>query len=814
MSYLRIPKARVSITKLVDHIRYDPWGIPGTTDPRDWIYITHDRPSLHIIKQFQHGFDGLDAIVLRYLAGRRITDAVTLTDASVVQFVTAVLRYASDTVEFADRPYLLQIPATLRDSVTLNDDLIRFVRLRNLYPSDTVTADDAFLRSFSAYRVFADNVGMIDNFTLIDGGTYTINKNIREFLSVGSDIAERVSYNAAENIAFFAHKVLIDTSAAQEQIYKGLSKLLSPDLQPVEDADTLFVAKQASAEELATAEQAQYWANKTLSHGAAAIDYNELIFNFFKTLADTASMIDNLDLGDSLVYTTAKELSDSFSLGDVLTKTALKTIDQDTVSILDETLLGAIILDPFKGLNDAINITDTDARYYYLDKQLPDTVDITEVLRILRPYVFADSVVLSDQAILRPTRNKYFPTDAVTVSNLYDDRLDKFYFIKRPSDVATVTENIGNLVRFKRAPHQGFAEAIPTPDIVGRSMELTVGGGVIDNIPLLRTNLIYFSEQIGAVYWQKENVTVRSDEIPHPNLVYDQPSTTLYDPTYEAANIMELFDGYQYHNPAGRAWFREAKLTSQTQPVSAAEEIRDDAITGKHYIEAFAEADFVDFEKVAFCINLKPINRRYVRIDVANEFYAIYDLQLGIVLSTNAESAQLGRTSTDGWGLCQITARLPKFEIVDPENIFVLDVLLNYPDNPRPLRRWDLLPSARIKSVRISALEDSGLSDTYLGDGTGAFYAWGAQLELGDQVEQEISSLTYIRTVGGQQTKYGFNITPNDNDRVWVGSIHRDRHIWPTRTHNDDRERVRFLEGKGKTDSVTASDNITVVKTP
>jgi len=196
-------------------------------------------------------------------------------------------------------------------------------------------------------------------------------------------------------------------------------------------------------------------------------------------------------------------------------------------------------------------------------------------------------------------------------------------------------------------------------------------------------------------------------------------------------------------------------------------------------------------------------------------FSAIYDLQLGLVLSHTGESAQIGRTSTDGWYRCQFTARLPKFVIEDPEYIFVLDVLLNYPDNPRGIRRFDLLPSERDRTIRISALEDAGLAEVYMGTGAGAFYIWGGQLEIGDQVEQEISALTYQRTVGGQLSKYGFNITPNDSDRVWVGSIHRDRGIWPTRTHNDGRERVSFFWDSTKNqDAVTASDSITVVKTP
>jgi hypothetical protein len=70
----------------------------------------------------------------------------------------------------------------------------------------------------------------------------------------------------------------------------------------------------------------------------------------------------------------------------------------------------------------------------------------------------------------------------------------------------------------------------------------------------------------------------------------------------------------------------------------------------------------------------------------------------------------------------------------------------------------------------------------------------------------EKNSLTYIKTVGGQASKYGFNIMPQDTDRVFTGSLHRQRSIWPTRLHNDENERVDFLIGEQKLDVLQASD--------
>ena len=169
-------------------------------------------------------------------------------------------------------------------------------------------------------------------------------------------------------------------------------------------------------------------------------------------------------------------------------------------------------------------------------------------------------------------------------------------------------------------------------------------------------------------------------------------------------------------------------------------------------------------------------------------------MDAGVVVGTNADSAQVGRTGS-GWFLCSLTARLPEFTREPSEEQQVLDILLNSPDNPRAIKRLALTNSTRAQTIRISALENATLNPVYTGTGNGAFYAWGAQLELGDQVEFEISSLTYIKTVGGQNSRYGYNIMPADSERLFVGSLHRHRDIWPTRLHNDDRERIDFLIG-------------------
>jgi hypothetical protein len=779
MSYLRIPKVRVVISKLVDHVVYDPFGIPGSTNPRDFITIGISDPVFSFNKGLSDAFTELDNIVLRYLASRRITDAVTLTDVSVVQFVTAVLRNVSDPVSLTDRPYLLQIPATLRDSISLDDTDIRFIRLRDQYPTDTASLADTFNRTISAYRVFADAVGMIDNFTLIDGSTYSLDKGIREFLTVGSNIPVRVSNNAAENVAFFANKVLLSNPQVSDRVAKYLHKQLDTNDQPVTDTSVLWNNKVlADVFNLISADTR--YAIKSAAD-SFNVSLEALAFVFLKSLADTASMIDNLDLGDQLVYSSLKDLDDAFDQFDNADFYIAKTANTDSVAQDDsDSIQFTKDLRSNFSLGSIINS-------YYLNKGLTESAEISEVLRIIRPYVYADTVSLSD--LLSPA----FIKGLTLLDSLTAATVDKFYFIKSQPDVIEPADFLSKNSSFIRGLRDGFTSTATTADVDVQIRGLVLKSGSYQNIPLLRTNLIYFSEQFGAAYWEKTNASVDSDAETFPNLVYLNPSTTVFDPTYEAANIMEIFEGYQYRNPAGTAWYREAKLTSQTQPVSAGDLIMEDAVMGRHFVEATAETDFVTGQRFVFGVHLKPVagGRRYVKLNVADEYYAIFDIEVGAVVGTNADGAQVGRASTDGWLYCSFTARLPEFNITDPEELFVLDVLLNAPNNPRSLRRWSLLPNYRQQLIRIQALEDSSFNEVYLGTGAGAFYAWGAQLELGDQVEQENSSLNYIRTVGGQASRTGFNSMPRDGDRVWVGSLNR-ASIHVDRLYNSAGERFTY----------------------
>jgi hypothetical protein len=647
---------------------------------------------------------------------------------------------------------------------------------------------------------------MIDNFTLIDGSTYTLDKGIREFLTVGSAIPVRVSNNAAENVAFFANKVLISQTTPTEQLAKLALKQLTDPPVVVTDVDQLRPNKQLT-DAFTNSDTTTKRFTKVATDNFEA-GFEKLLFTVLKSLADTASMIDNLDLGDQLVYSSIKDLDDAFDQLDKANFYVVKTAATDSIIQTDtDSLQVDKALRSDFSLGSVINS-------YYINKGLTESAELTDVLRILRPYVYTDTVTITD--VLEPalTRNRFF-TDSIGISDrelqaLVDsgqvdedgdpilqlirliDGIDRLLIGKRNTDTANPSDYLAKAANYKRYPYQGFSSTAVTAEASLQQLGIGLNTSVYQNIPLLRTNLIYFSEQFGqANYWTRTNVSVDSDAVSHPDLFYSS-TAILYDSSYEAANIMEIFDGYQYRNPAGLAWYREAKLNSQTINVSAADLIMEDAVTGQHYVEATAEADFTAGEKFVFGVNLKQSARRYVRIDIAGEFFAVFDLDAGVVVGTNADSAQIGRTGS-GWFLCSLTARLPDFTRDPLEELKTLDLLINSPDNPRAISRFALTASTRAQTIRISAVENSSLNLNYTGTGTGAFYAWGAQLEIGDQVEFELSSLTYIKTVGGQQSRYGFNINPADNDRLFVGSLHRHRDIWPTRLHNDERERVNFL---------------------
>jgi hypothetical protein len=702
----------------------------------------------------------------------------------------------------------LQIPATLRDSISLNDADIRFVRLRDQRPQDSIDVADTFRRTISAYRVFADAVGMIDNFTLIDGSTYTLNKGIREFLTVGSDIPGRVSNNAAENINFLSGKLLRDSTTNIDRVAKLALKQLTDPPVVVTDVDQLRPTKRVT-DAFSNADTTTTRLNKVVTDRFEA-GFEKLVYTVLKSLTDTASMIDNLDLGDQLVYSSIKDLDDAFDQFDNADLYLAKTVATDNVIQSD---INSLQIN--KGLRSEFSLGSVINRYY-INKGLVESTDLTDVLRIIRPYVYTDTVTITDVLSRAFTRNRFvFDTVGAADLELLDesdetavqllDGINRLLIGKRNTDTASPSDYLARAANFKRYPYQGFTSTAVTTEASLQQLGIGVNAGRFQSIPLLRTNLIYFSEQFGAAnYWERTNTSVDSDAINHPDLFYSS-TAILYDSSYEAANIMEIFEGYQYRNPAGRAWYREAKLNTQTINVSAADLIIEDAVAGQHFIEATAEADFTAGERFVFGVNLKQAARRYVRIDVAGEFYAIFDLDAGVVVGTNADSAQMGRTGS-GWFLCSLTARLPSFARDPLEELKVLDLLLNSPDNPRAISRFALTASTRAQTIRISALENSSLTQTYTGTGTGAFYAWGAQLEIGDQVEFELSSLTYIKTAGGQLSRYGFNINPADTDRLFVGSLHRHRDIWPTRLHNDERERVNFLITSKYADTALPSD--------
>lgn len=786
---LRIQKSRITVAKLIDHLLYDPRS--GSNQfLLDHIYFGADKAIINLIKGFNDPFTALDRIVLNYIASRSLEDAVLTTEEILVRFVTAVLRQSIETLETFDRPYLLQIPGIKQDIITMLDNEPTFVRLRDLYPADDIdVAVESVSRVFNAYRTFADSVGMIDNFTLIDGSTYTLDKGIHEFLTVGSD----------ENVDFIFAKALQSTADFADSTAKYLDKPLAHDIS-FADATSKYTIKDFNQAFETLSELHRdviKGLNSQTEFGADLVS-----FTLLQTLADATTMIDNLDFGDQLTYSSIKDLDDIFEQTDTeylfIGKTAETSVTEPT-DALAFTADKLVFSDFF---------TDSKIDNIWANKTAEtDEVQVSDYLTRLRPYTYLDSVTLTDISNLSFIRSKSF-FDSISATDpeliLFGDEeedgdiqlldgIDKFDVRLGKRDTAEATDYLARSIDFHLYPWQGFRHSVTESDQTLTQLGIGAGSSIYQNIPLLRTNKIYFSEQLGATYWEKTNVSVDSDAINQPELVYPDPDV-LYDPSYDAANIAELFEGYQYRNPAGRAWYREAKLNRQTIAVSDADLIIEDAVTSQHYIEATVEADFVVGEQFAFGINLKKSNRRYVRITVAGEFFAVFDLNTGTVANTNAAKATVGRTG-DGWYFCQLSDRIPELNITDPEEQFVLDILRNTADNPVGIRRFALLPTLRLPTITIAGIDDN-LSPVYTGTGAGAFYAWGAHLETGDQVELEQSSLNYIKTVGGQASKVGFNVMPNDSDRVWVGSLLRDRSVWPNRIYNDPYEHLEYLLDK------------------
>lgn len=832
-----IPKAHVVISRVVDHIllnrEFEPINYFS-----DYVSII-SRPALNFGKTLQsNNLLVTESITLSLdQSFRPFRDSINTDE--LIAFLLDSKRTFDLAVNVDSRPALLFAHPETDDIASL--DLIRLARLNTVAPDNIVLSDD-LSRLITVFRTIDDDVGMLDYFTTIDGSTYSLDRTIREFVSVGgSALVEgfRTSGNEYESIEFFIHKVLDPDIEYLDSIYLNLLKGVS-DEQYLADVKSLLLDK-FSTDLAHTSDQSSTIAGKGL-RSELSIDAALLRFYVEKALADSTTMIDNMDLGDDLTYESSKLIADFLTASEQKSLLLLHaTLEQDlqatdlfaqlinkqfddVTAMLDSLDLGdRLLYESDKLLSELLPITES--KNFFVHKVRTDTLAVDELIAKLISLADPnENLAVADQSSLTPGKNIFDSVlsidelislvrpknyadsfnvgDANTLYNIKafadaviaDDPLVRLadgivsYVLLNKSEAVSPTDFFNRTFTFYRWPHHGFGDFTPIDDnspnspYPKRLFKLDAKTSVYINRPIVRINKIFFSEEMGNPYWGKAGTYFSSNATIQPPTVYPDTSI-IYDSAYDATQVMELFDGYQYNSPYGLQWYREVKLNRETIASSRPELLIEDTSAGEHSIEATASADLVDLQRFSYSVYVKYVGRRYMSISVGGEFEAKFDLVKGKVLSFNSDHASCYYAG-DGWWLCQIASILPVTEVNVPYELLALDILLNSPDNPRAIQRLALTPPARTSEIKISALTDN-LEANYIGTGTQCFYIWGSQLEVGDQALQEVSSLNYIRTQGGNNSKLGYNQMPDDRDRVFVGTYLRNRDIY-TRRHSGD----------------------------
>ena len=794
-----IPKAHIVRQQLIDHLIYDPEGT-GFRFFYD-LFTPLDLAQLLIARPVRDTVSTADSLTSRFTIGRGqsepgLRDHITVAE-EILSLTIGFNRRFVEAALISERP-ALQVKKSRTDTISI-DDLVVLVRGKPF--DDTVLVGDIMRQVKFVGRSFSDTANMIDNYTLIDGSTYRLDRNIYEFISVGSDATIiRNSGDPLERISFFMDKVLDPDMELLDQLVidygKGLSDAVD-EIELVEKQLAKIFADSASA------------ASRALRvFGKNVFDQQTVVQSLFRSLInkqfnDLATMIDVMSLGDNLTYDSTKFLTD---LVTVLDPRQLN-IGKGFSNVV--TAADALRKTPVKGLNEDLPLTEIINKY--VARPLADSNAVSDYLFLGRFKGLRDSLSLIEDPIF------YFGkllNDAVSATDPFVELSDgvKFYGIVSKQETEPALDDFSRRVDFIRYPHHGYKSFFELLDpgtyspYVPKQFTRTAKVGTYVNVPIVRTNLILYSEQFNALYWDKPGTTVVSDSLDPPSRFVNSGVT--FDPVYSAVQIMEIFYN-QPNNPYGTEWFRMVPLAQQTVPSSDADTLSEDTSAGSHALEATV-TNIADGNGFSLSFFVKRISGRYIKLDVATDFYATFDLVDIKVVEQFCARASIQDVG-DGWYLIQIADRIPTFIIDAAELLLIQEFFNNTVDQPHAIRRMYLTQPVRSQTIALKLLNNN-LEDTYVGTGTDAFYVWGAQFELGDQIEQEVSSLNYIRTSGGQNSKLGYNLMPTDTDRFYAGSLLRDRDLWQTRIFGDPNEKVAFWVNKDANQGVEKYISSTIVQ--
>ena len=781
---LLINKAALSSLDRIRRLSFDPDG-QGLRHIYDYLGFT-EATKLFINKAVDDRLEVLslaDVAIAQFVLGRNPADTITAAD--VYKTLIRAYRNFPDSIAPKENKALGALKAA-KDTQSFLDSIF-IARVKNFY--DTANTNDTFKPLFTSFRRFDDSVGMLDNFYIGDGITYEEIKTFRDTVLIGSGVtgAVRAAGDGLENFSVVFNKYL-DPDAVILDTVSQLNLKSIADLPIILDSDRLYTIKPFVDVLDPVTDSKNFVANKALPETLNLILTNPILF-LDKEFADISTMLDSMDFGDHLTYGTTKLITEYLTQVDANQLLVAKP--------LTETSIAADANVKYINKSQIEVLTAAESNVKFSGKQLTDAQLLADFFALLRPYNFADNFIAADRKYF--WLNKAVASDVTAQSNmisLFDNGIG-VYNIKPVFDTEPITDYFARKVLFIRYPFDFFLDdEAPTDRIQSKVVTMDAKAGALNVVPILRSNVIAYSEQFDYTpYWQNTGLNIVPNALTAPAAVVKSPS-----PSYDAAQLQELFYNKQL-DPYGKNWFQ--LVPGRFVASSDADLIVQTTSNSIHKINTPNIPELSLRSNFSFSIFIKPAGTNKVRLYAVDQVYADFDLSTNSIILKNCEDAWINLLP-DGWRIIGIRNRISTFGTA-PQLQTLEQILYNNINSPFGTDQYNLVPSNANQAAHIYLLDNTGNS-SFTGDGVSGAYIWGAQIEFGEQVEQEHSALNYIRTAGGPASKIGYRVTPADHDRVYVGSLERTG--FTNRLSNDAYENVSLITKKvmGQNDTTVQTD--------
>jgi len=562
-----------------------------------------------------------------------------------------------------------------------------------------------------------------DTQSLVDDQQRSMNKLLRDTQSLVDVRAWQLTKPVADTAsALDRTQVRSGLLRAETLTLLDLTQLLSGAQRRVDDTVSAFETQTAISDGF------QIEQRVNLRDIAVLLDSIRTSSGYFRSLADVQSLldvrvwrltkpvVDVLNQDDVQQRNSIKGIVDAQVLVDVRTSRVTKPV-ADTASALDLAARNtAKSLSEAQSVLDARNLllgrapqdslTGLDTRVWRLTKALGDIITAVDAL---------------DVVSLTGGKNRLV-SDTITALD------QKFLLIGKPSNDSLVVADIRNSFVNLQA-RRGAATLIPN---------------------LIRTNYLPYSDSFPS--WNVENSQVIAAATTSTPTGFSTTGSTITN-----ANLVA--DVFALDNPG--PWYQDADLTSVIN-TDAADLVREDTTTGQHGIW-YTVPNLVasGTNRFALAVYLKHSGRN-AELRINGQCWGRFDLAAGTVLGTNNCAATINAVG-NGWYLCRITG-LVQHDLA-PSLQELAGLFWNSPNSVWALNNLNLV---NVENYRVAIRTILGADDHYAGDGASGVLVFGAQLELGDIIWQELSDLRYIRTRGQIGTVLGYTAMPQDADGVWA----------------------------------------------